>query len=116
MNRWRTISLTGRPPVRIEESDWPVIAEALVNASDGSASWVTLKARRHDDGRVLVHGVLVRVGDGPARAGYLLDRDPDGEAILAAMHSTVEDLPHVALIDWAKLEDQFVAALPAVAI
>lgn len=67
----RTITLTGRPPVKIKENEWPVIA----TASDDSYGYVDpqghqqallqgeldkylLRVRQHADGRTIVYGVL----------------------------------------------------------
>lgn len=62
-----TITLTDRPPVRIREYEWTVIAhdrgEAGDDDSDGRGNqpnreWKrTLKVRQHADGRALVYGV-----------------------------------------------------------
>lgn len=60
----RTITLTGRPPVTIDEDTWPVLAEARESVHDGEvrsqaneeSSWVA-KVRQHADGRAIVYGV-----------------------------------------------------------
>lgn len=58
-----TITLTDRPPVKIVEADWPIIAESSWGDHDGQvecqanrkwSAW--LKARQHDDGRTIVYG------------------------------------------------------------
>lgn len=63
--RKRVITLTGRPPVRIIEAEWPVIACAQGDhyAGDNRANndehwwdrW-SLRVRQHEDGRALVYG------------------------------------------------------------
>ena len=67
----RTITLTGRRPVTIRESEWPVLASASGD-SFGSADYsrhqqalgqgeldtYRLTVRQHADGRTLVYGVL----------------------------------------------------------
>ena len=59
----RTITLTGRPPVKIREDQWPIIAQ-------GSYAWwdnqyrsqanrsvdIWLRVRQHADGRAIVYG------------------------------------------------------------
>lgn len=60
----RTITLTGRPPVRIKEDEWPVIAAGSWSAHDGQIpqqadrEWdITIRVRAHADGRAIVYGV-----------------------------------------------------------
>jgi len=64
MPKPRTISLTDRAPVRIDEDLWPVVATASdgVRMRNGTplpdyeqAEW-SLHVRQHADGRVLVYG------------------------------------------------------------
>src|SRR4029077_20819837 len=59
MSKQRTITLTDRAPVKIDEEKWPLIAEGKdysgqydFQAFDGA--WI--KVRQHDDGRTLVYG------------------------------------------------------------
>lgn len=89
----RTITLTDRAPVTIEEITWPIIARADGDSWAGSdygrhqqashqgeIDAYTLIVRRHADGRVLVYGVLtaaIRAWGAPAhgeswRGGELL--------------------------------------------
>ena len=73
----RTITLTDYPPVRIDESAWPILAQlsddSWLDNSDvdppyeqavqqNSLDRYTLTVRQHGDGRVLVYGVLVAAG------------------------------------------------------
>lgn len=61
----RTISLTGLPPVRIREDDWPIIAEGKWDRHDGKtysrAKWtwsIGIRVRQNQhDGRAIVYGV-----------------------------------------------------------
>lgn len=58
----RTITLTDRPPVTIDEDNWPVIASASDEVHDGqvrcqanrTSDW-WIKVRQHDDGRAIVY-------------------------------------------------------------
>lgn len=66
----RTITLTGRSPVRIYEDEWPVIAQGSGDSycgdpggymrakGRGECDTYTLKVRQHADGRAIVYGVL----------------------------------------------------------
>ena len=67
----RTITLTGRPPVKIRDDQWPTIAEASGDSygdndygrrqqalHQGEFDKYTLKVRQHEDGRALVYGIL----------------------------------------------------------
>jgi len=93
----RTITLTGRRPVKIRDDQWPLIAEATGDSGDdwtdgarhdeayqrGELDRYGLRARRHADGRVLVYGIL----DGATawtqtrdhRGGELLEQPSDAE-------------------------------------
>lgn len=60
----RTITLTNRPPVRIREDQWPVIAHGSYSDHDNqyefqaNRKWkADIRVRQHEDGRVIVYGV-----------------------------------------------------------
>lgn len=63
-NPYLTVTLTGRPPVKIKKDDWPVVAGASDKDFDNQyefqanrkADW-KLTVRQHADGRTLVYGV-----------------------------------------------------------
>jgi hypothetical protein len=82
----RTITLTGRPPVRVSEDAWPIIASA--RRHDGKVECQAnhlwhLTVRQHADGRTVVYGSNtagqggVYQGWEEARAGELLDAGAD---------------------------------------
>ena len=90
----RTITLTGRRPVRINDAEWPKIAEATDDSygyhdmsrhqqavAQGEVDRYHLIARQHADGRVLVYGILdaasVWTGSEDYRGGRLLQTDED---------------------------------------
>lgn len=60
---YRTITLTGRGPVRIREDKWPLIAsgrsvwyEGEVRAQANRVWSATVCVREHEDGRLLIYG------------------------------------------------------------
>lgn len=77
----RTITLTNRPPVKVNEDNWPVIASAKDCVHDGQvecqanrkSSW-WIKVRRHEDGRAIVY------------AGYTYDTNWQGARSLEHKH------------------------------
>lgn len=60
----RTITLTNRPPVRVKEDHWPVIAHGSYKDWDNqyefqaNRTWkIDIRVRQHQDGRAIVYGV-----------------------------------------------------------
>lgn len=60
----RTITLTDRPPVRVREDQWPVIAHGSYKNWDNqydfqaNRTWkIDIRVRRHEDGRAIVYGL-----------------------------------------------------------
>ena len=77
----RTITLSNRQPVKIDEDNWPVIADAKDYVHDGqvecqanrkSTWWI--KVRQHKDGRAIVY------------AGYSYDTNWQGARSLEHKH------------------------------
>jgi hypothetical protein len=121
MAKQRTITLTDRAPVKIDEEKWPVIA--FGDASSGQYDFQAfdkawLKVRRHEDGRTIVYG---GAGDGDGggrperetrRGGYLLP-SPDGTpGAIQDLVDTLSDTSYCeGLAEWAGRE--CLANLPA---
>lgn len=109
MSETITVKLTGRPPVRIAEPAWPIVAEGeLDNSRDGlgrhSASrWAFLRVRRHQDGRALVYGGHRTrwSGERDRDAGELLKPDDDLQAAVQRVADALgwEDLAQAVLDD-----------------
>jgi len=92
----RTITLTDRPPVRIREDNWPMVANGYSDHYAGveeqgeplSVWQVWLTVRQHADGRMLCYGRATRDIDGKpdyvVRAGELYEtRHSDGDLAAA---------------------------------
>lgn len=113
----RTITLTGRAPVRIVEADWPVIAKAS-DWSGGSGhecqanQEASVRVRQHSDGRAIVYGLRdsgpggMPLGYRGVAAGEVVDAGGD---IAAAITRVVESLGP----DWSGLAEDCIANLPA---
>jgi hypothetical protein len=127
--KYRTITLTDRPPAKIREDLWPTIAEAHGDSYDGSdyarhqqavrqgeVDDYLLRVRQHADGRTLVYGVLdaaISAWHAPAggeyiRGGELLDSGADVSAAIRRVGEYCH-LPDSVIRDC-------VASLPAVEI
>ncbi len=86
----RTITLTDRPPVKIREDEWPVIAQGSGKSSvchhtpipDYQVDDYDLRVRQHADGRTIVYGVLnaspAWTGNESRRGGTILTPPGDG--------------------------------------
>ncbi|MGC2192703.1 MAG: hypothetical protein WA751_10255 [Candidatus Dormiibacterota bacterium] len=87
-----TITLTGRPPVRITKADWPITASATGriewhdDLTDPPDFW--LYVREHADGRTMVSGIVnypTHSGWEQSRGGQLIGRDADLTAVITAV-------------------------------
>jgi hypothetical protein len=129
MGKQRTITLTGRRPVTINEDEWPVIAESGWGDCDSQYEFeanrradAQIKVRQHEDGRSIVYGTyryrtsFQGEDDVHAAAGLLLAADGD---VITAIRDTTEglssyeSLPRAWLPDWRMLADECIADLPA---
>jgi hypothetical protein len=131
-NPYLTITLTGRPPVKIQKDDWPVIASAEEREYDGqydfqanrTASW-KLIVRQHADGRVIVYGIYSYTSkyqgenSRDIRGGELLEKDTDiPEAIRRVAAQLEARMPDGQWSQgyWPRLAHECTADLPAVEI
>lgn len=90
MAKQRTITLTDRAPVKIDEDKWPLIAEGKDYAGQydfQSFDGAWIKVRQHEDGRTLVYGYAGDWDGGGRperenrRAGFIVDADKAAETI-----------------------------------
>ena len=135
----RTITLTGRPPVKIVEEQWPVLAEASYHDYEGEYDFQSFRhwrgsivLRQHADGRAIVYAVCTyqtacQNENGYAqRAGELLRPAafPTGQTvggaetadIIAAIrrvHASIDIVDDDHLDMWRLLADECIADLPA---
>lgn len=130
----RTITLTGRPPVTIDEDSWPVLASASDKDHDGqvecqanrTSKWF-IKVRQHHDGRVIVYGGYDydsswrNENNYHARRGVILsptDGGANDEAICRAIKDVCDDISQAEhagndAARWKTLSDDCIADMPA---
>lgn len=127
----RTITLTDRPPVRIREQDWPVVAIASYHDIEGeyecqSDRWWRgfIRVRRHEDGRMVVYARSWNSApcygehEYDEHAGELLTAD-DTDGLIGAIHrvhNTIGGADQDHHDSWRVLAAECIAALPAVTI
>lgn len=124
----RTITLTGRPPVKILDADWPVIAVASYHDWDGQYDFQAfrhwrgfVRVRQHDDGRVIVYAkcwydTAYQERDYQQRAGELLEPGADIMDIVDAIyrvHSAINVVDEAHRDSWRLLAEECIANLPA---
>lgn len=131
MSKQRTITLTGRPPVRIQEDAWPVIAQAYYDWHDGQVEsqanrkkkW-SVRVRQHDDGRAIIyasyHYDTHYQGEDnmESKAGRLLGVGADEAAIVAAINQVCEDIAELEHAEgdaakWKAMAADCIADMPA---
>ena len=135
-SKTRTITLTGRAPVRIREDEWPVIASGSYKDWDNQYEFqanrvwkVSIRVRQHPDGRAIVYGVYdydtAFQGERGfrARAGVLLDgasvsaRIPDAVSEVAStLNAAAYDAGHYFRAYISAVERECVADLPAITL
>jgi hypothetical protein len=123
----RTITLTNRPPVRINDDNWPKIASAKRHFYDGQYEfqsdrhtryWLTV--RQHEDGRTIIYAVYDHTTawqserDQACRRGELLDsRENTTQNIVETIRAVAESMPLGDPDEWQLMSDECIADLPA---
>lgn len=130
----RTITLTGRAPVKIREDEWPQIAHGSYRDHDNqyefqaNRTWkCDIRVRQHPDGRAIVYGVydydtaFQNERNFVARAGVLLDgasvssRIPDAiSAVASTLIAAAEEAGHNFRSHISACERECISDLPAV--
>lgn len=126
----RTITLTNRQPVKINEAEWPVIAVGSDRWHDGGQiesqanrrKKCSIRVRQHADGRAIVYGTYEYESawqgerDVTERAGVLLeDADADlADAINGVMDTLAELSDDEDFV--GRVARECIADLPAVEI
>lgn len=87
----RTIHMSGRPPVVINDREWPEIARAhwfdgATKETSRERAWV--RVRRHPDGRMLIYGLRSGVSSEDRKVGYLVNVGASTDEIASIVRST----------------------------
>jgi len=103
-SKTRTITLTARPPVKIREDEWPVIAHGKYHHHDNQYEFqanrlwkMDVRVRQHADGRAIVYGVYdydtaFRTERGfLAKAGLVVDQGADLVDAIRTVGETLAD-------------------------
>lgn len=98
----RTITLTGRPPVRVDDADWPMLAVGSWDRHDGQVAYqanrkwrLWVRVREHADGRRIVYAKYTfdshfrHETDIDIAVGRLVGKDDD---LIAAIERVGDDL------------------------
>jgi hypothetical protein len=92
--KYRTITLTDRPPIKIIEAHWPMIAHGSARSNEChhtptpnyETDGYNLRVRQHADGRTIVYGILdaspAWTGSEDYRGGVLLAPGADVPAAI----------------------------------
>lgn len=132
-NPYLTITLTGRPPIKIKKEDWPVLASAedhdkhgaqIGNEPNREDEWY-VKVRRHEDGRSIVYAAYKyssqwqNEGGVGVRGGELVAADDD---VIEAIRRVCADMAERVNAErrlgdiFLRLAHECTADLPAVEI
>lgn len=131
MSKTRTITLTDRPPVTIDEDKWPLIASVSDKEYDNQyefqanriSKWF-FAVRQHDDGRVIVYATYSydTAWQGArcyaAKHGDLLPAGTDSAGIVASINDVARRMEAAECNGedsgrWATLAADCIADLPA---
>lgn len=132
MSETRTITLTNRPPVKIREDAWPVIANASDKDYDNqyefqaNRTWKWfINVRQHEDGRTLVYAGFAYTTAFQSERGYrirhgkLLTEETSQQAIVDAIVDVCDDMATAqhdsdeSAARWRELARDCIADLPA---
>lgn len=99
MAKQRTITLTDRRPIRIDDDAWPIVAVGKWHEGQHESQanrTAAIRVREHGDGRRIVYGVATSAwqGEGGASAGYLLDAAAGDDATVRAIHDVAARIGH----------------------
>lgn len=127
----RTITLSDRPPVSIDETAWPTWASASDDDHDGqvrcqanrTSDWF-VKVRRHADGRCIVYAGYTYSSNWANEQGYrirhgvLLPVESSQDSICEAITEVCRRMSSCEHSDgdeakWASLRDECIADMPA---
>ena len=127
----RTITLTGRRPVKINDDQWPLIASASDKDWDGQhecqanciSKWF-VGVRQHDDGRAIVYATYsyssnwVNARNFASKRGVLLSAGASDDDINSAISEVCDDIASAEHKDddasrWDGLMHECVADMPA---
>lgn len=129
----RTITLTDRPPVKIDEAAWPVVASATENWHEGEVECQALRSSkralicRRNGTRVLVYAVYTCESnwrsepDASCRRGLLVDGVTEDLQLVSHIRSVGESMDDPAEHDgdtttWNQMVADCIADLPAESI
>jgi len=118
-----TITMTNRPPVKIDKDKWPVIAssKSFQGEHEFQANWKKkLTVRQHADGRTIIYGVYESSyrDSRDRRAGEMVQSDGTTADLVGDTAPIIEAIIRVAgyLEFDRQLADECIADLPAVEI